>query len=85
MTTPVHYGQSDSEKLAEEKQTCREIAKEVTNFGVSQRQQLFLIYLLALELEDVEKMQVLTSVIRDLAGDDLFIVDRSQDSTSSIV
>lgn len=79
--TIQHYGQSDSEKLAAEKHACRQIAQEISNFGVTQRQQLFLIYLLATELEDVEKMQALTAVIRELGGEDLFIVDRSQDAS----
>jgi hypothetical protein len=77
----THYGQTDSEKLAEEKQACRQIVSEIANFGISQRQQLFIIYLMSLELEDVETMQVLTSVIRDLGGDKVFISDRAEQSS----
>lgn len=74
------YGQTDAEKLAEEKHVCRQIVRELSNFEISQRQRLFLIYLLAMELEDVEKMKALTSLARELGGDDVFIVDRSNDS-----
>ena len=74
-----HYGQTDSEKLAEEKEAARQIVKEITQFGITQRQQLFIIYLLATELEDVEVMQQLTAHIRDLGGDRVFIVDRASD------
>lgn len=77
MTAPVHYGQTDSEKLAQEKQVCRQIVKEIGNFGISQRQQMFIIYLLSLELENVEHMQELTAAIREMAGESLFIVDRA--------
>lgn len=75
MTT--HYGQTDSEKLAEEKTAARQIVNEISQFGVSQRQLMFIIYLLSMELEDVHKMQELSAIIRELAGDDVFIIDRS--------
>lgn len=71
------YGKTDAEQLAEEKLLCRQIVQEIYRFGVNQRQILFLVYLLAMELEDVDKMQSLTSVIRDLGGGDLFLVDRA--------
>jgi len=38
----------------EKRQMCRDIVKEINNFGVSQRQKLFICELLALELEDRE-------------------------------
>ena len=78
MNDVERFGQTDAEKLAEEKLVCRQIVNEISRFGVNQRQALFIIYLMAMELEDVEQMQVLTSVIRDLGGSDLFLVDRAQ-------
>jgi hypothetical protein len=80
MSETVHYGQeTDSERIADEKQTCRDIVKEISNFGVSQRQQLFIIYLLAMELENVEQMKQLTDVVRTLGGRELFLIDRAED------
>ncbi len=38
----------------EKRQVCREIVKEINNFGVSQRQKLLICELLAVELEDPE-------------------------------
>lgn len=73
----IHYGQADSEKLAEEKKICRQILQEIHKFGITQHQQKFLIYLLALELEDVELMKELTSIIRS-SGDDAFISPREE-------
>jgi hypothetical protein len=78
MSEVVHYGQMPTEKLAEEKEICRKIVREISNFGVSQRQQLFIIYLMSLELENVEHMQTLTSIIRELGGQDLFLIDRTE-------
>lgn len=72
------FGQTDTEVLAEEKIVCRQIVKEIWNFGVNQRQALFIIYLMAMELDDVDKMQTLTSIIRDLGSQDLFLVDRAE-------
>lgn len=64
----MHYGEAESEKLAAEKQVCRQILSEINKFGISQRQSMFLIYLLSSELENVEAMQTLTAVIRELGG-----------------
>ena len=74
MSQPVLYGQAQSEKRAEENNVCRQIVREVNNFGISQRQSLMIMYLLASELENVEQMQTLTRTIRDLGGEDLFLI-----------
>lgn len=42
---------------------CREILREIKDFGISQRQMLYLIYLMSLELEDVPTMRALVKVI----------------------
>lgn len=43
-------------KEIKEQTACREILKEILNFGVSEHQKKFLIRLLALELEDTNMM-----------------------------
>jgi len=73
------YGQSGSEKRAEENLVCRQILREISNFGITQRQQLFLIYLLATELENVEHMKAITSRVRDLDSDAFLSGDREPD------
>ena len=51
-------------KLDKDKRiACREIVAEINRFGVSQRQKLYLINLLALELENREVMVALVSAI----------------------
>ncbi len=69
MNAPILYGQSSSEKIAEENLTCRQIVQEIYNFGVSQRQIMFLIFLLASELENVEHMRSITHLVRNLRSD----------------
>lgn len=49
----------------EKKQECRDIVRSVNEYGISQRQKMFLIYLLTLELENVKLMKRLTSVIAE--------------------
>jgi len=42
---------------------CRDIVMEIRKFGVSQRQMLYIIYLLSLELEDNKTMKAIARVI----------------------
>lgn len=50
---------------ANKRNECREIVKEIRGFGVSQRQILYIIYLLSLEIENRETMQALVKAIGD--------------------
>lgn len=74
MSSATLYGKLQSEKQAEENLVCRQMVKEINNFGVSQRQTLMLMYLLASELENVDQMKSLTKAIREVAGDQLFLI-----------
>jgi hypothetical protein len=71
----VVYGQLQSEKIAEENEVCRKIVREIAQFGVTQRQQMYLIYLLALELENIENMRAITSFLKETVGSELFLSD----------
>ena len=48
---------------ASKRKECRDILLEIRKFGVSQRQMLYLIYILSLELEDNVTMRALVSAI----------------------
>ena len=48
---------------AKKRQECRDVLQEIRQFGVSQRQMLYLIYLMSLELENREVMLALTTAI----------------------
>ena len=70
------YGQLHSEKMAEENRTAREIVKEIGNFGINERQRWMIIYLLAMELENVEDLKELTSFIKLRKGDNVFLTGK---------
>lgn len=70
---PVFYGQLRSEKVAEENLICRQIAREISLFGISERQRMLVIYLLAMEVENQEVMRSITSTIKELVGKELFL------------
>lgn len=72
------YGTLESEKIAEENLTCRKIVKEISEFGITQRQLLMLIYLLSLEIEDHEKMCEFVTMIKELCKDDLFLSTKGE-------
>lgn len=79
------YGQTTNERRADENRVCRQIVHEVTNFGVTQRQILFVIYLLAAELENIEHMKIITKLIRELGGEQMFISGVAQNGEEQIV
>ena len=50
---------------APKRNECRDIVKEIKTFGISQRQLLYLVYLLSLEIENRDVMQALVKAIGD--------------------
>ncbi len=77
--TATLYDQTPAERIADENELCRSIVKQIGDFGISQRQRLFLINLLALELENVDHMRSLTTLVRELGGDQLLLVGKPDD------
>lgn len=67
------YGQLTSEKIAEENHACRQVVRNISEIGFTQRQSLLIIYLMALELENIEYMQVITQTIKETCGQELFL------------
>lgn len=67
------YGELESEKIASENNIARKIVKEINDFGISDRQRWMIIKLLALEIESVDHMKSLVSVIDELKGDEIFV------------
>lgn len=82
MSDPIIYGESKSEKLAEENQVCRQISREISLFGITERQRLMLIYLLAMELEDTNQLQEITSVVKELAGNEIFLSHHTEEGSN---
>jgi hypothetical protein len=67
------YGEFQSEKIAEENRIAREIVKEISNFGINERQRWLVIYQLALEFENAGDLQEITSFIKELKGSEIFL------------
>jgi hypothetical protein len=63
------YGKTRADKLAEENNIARKIVSEIANYGVSDRQRWLIMYYLALELENVEKMQETTAFLKEINPD----------------
>lgn len=73
----------------EKRQVCRDIVKEIKDFGISQRQLLFLIQLLSLELENREVMNALSKAIGEnrnkiSAGNKLIVPEETKKAKSKL-
>jgi hypothetical protein len=60
---PVIEPNIEMELSKEKRDIVREIIKEIKNFGVSQRQLVYLIFCLSMELENIVLAKELTSLI----------------------
>ena len=78
------YGQLASETRATENAMCRQIVREVSLFGITDRQRVVLIYLLAMELEDAAQLQAITSCVKECAGGSLFVSTQDGDTNGQI-
>lgn len=63
----------ENSSRAHDIEKCRDIVKEITNFGVTQDQILLIMQLLSFELEDQEKVQELSTIIRDYLREKKFL------------
>jgi hypothetical protein len=63
------YGTSNADKLAEENLIARKIVKEISEFGINERQRCLIMYYLSLELEDIEKAQNISSFLKECIPD----------------
>lgn len=70
-------GQLESEKIAEENQQCREIVREIMNFGVNQRQVLVVMRLLAFELEDMDVCREIVGCLDEVGGAMQRVIDNT--------
>jgi len=65
----MRYGETESEKSATDTLKCRQIVKEILDFGVTEFQKIKIIQLLSLELEDRDKMERLSEVTKSLISE----------------
>ena len=69
----MKIGKTDEELEASQMFECRAIVKNIVNFGVSEKQKLQIIYLMALELESRDALKAITDLVNELknANDDI--------------
>jgi len=65
----MHYGKLASDVLAEENKVARDIVREIAQFGINERQKILVMYLLSLELENVNDMKKFSSFIKSEKSD----------------
>lgn len=53
--------------------TCREIVRKIVEFGADQDQIVMIMHLLAFELHDLEQMQELSSITREVLRERKFL------------
>ena len=74
----------EAELPREKRQVCRDIVSEIKNFGVNQRQILFIVQLLAMELENGEAMRAIVKAVgavrKDIPAGSKLIVTTEQTS-----
>ena len=69
----IFIEKTDEELEASQMFECRAIVKNIVNFGVSEKQKLQIIYLMALELESRDALKAITDLVNELknANDDI--------------
>ena len=72
------YGTMEEELHVQDMVQCREIVKEILDFGVKQRQLLQIAYLLSLEFENREDMLKISNCINE-------VIERNHDSTTNVI
>jgi hypothetical protein len=68
-----HYGETNNDEKLKKIQVCRDITKKIIDFGVNDDQILMIIKFLSYELENVEKMKLITDFIKELDSDIMFV------------
>lgn len=78
----MKIGKSVLEDEAEKILECRQIVKNLVNFGVTEKQKIHIIYLLSLELESRDNMKKIIDIIKNInneSEDQKFILTNQND------
>jgi hypothetical protein len=59
-------GNTEVEIDAGEMLECRQIVKNLNNFGITEKQRIQLIYLLSLELESKDAMDIIVNAVKEI-------------------
>jgi hypothetical protein len=74
----VDYGNSEIHKTAKKLQQCRDIVREIDNFGIDEMQRLQIIHLLSLGLEKREALEDIASMAKKHIGNPLEEAEKTQ-------
>jgi hypothetical protein len=74
----MDYGSSRVHKTAEKLQQCREIVREIENFGIDELQRTQIIYLLSLGLENREALEEISNISKKYVGSPLEEAEKTQ-------
>lgn len=66
----ILFGKSEADKKAHLMQQCRDVHASIMNLGPTQQQILFMIQLLACELEKHEQMVAVASTVRKFMNEE---------------
>ena len=74
----MDYGKSKVHKVAERLHQCRDIVREIENFGIDEMQRMQIINLLSLGLEKREALEQISTVIKSHLGNPLEEAEKTQ-------
>jgi len=67
----MDIGKTKLDVTAEQLLTCRQIVREIDNFGINEMQRLKIIYLLSLGLENIEALSEISNFANHYLGNPL--------------
>ena len=74
----MDYGNTKVHKVAQKLTQCREIVREIENFGIDDLQRMQIIYLLSLGLEKREILEDISSLLKQQIGNPLEDAEKTQ-------
>jgi hypothetical protein len=74
----VNYDNSKVSQVAKQLQACRDIVREIDNFGINEIQRTQVIYLLSLGLENREAMLDISAAAKKHLGNPLEDAEKTQ-------
>lgn len=74
----MDYGNTKIHKIAKKMQQCRDIVKEIENFGIDEIQRTQIIYLLSLGLENREALEEISNISKKYVGSPIEEAEKTQ-------
>ena len=74
----MDYNNSKVAQVAKHLQACRDIVREIDNFGINETQRLQVVYLLSLGLENRDALVEITTEAKKYLGDPLEEAEKTQ-------